>query len=304
MSGGHDHSHATGGGSRRRLAIAFGIAVVVLVGQVVGGLLSGSVALLADAAHVGTDAAGVGLALFAATMAARPPSLQRTFGWQRLEVLAAAVNAALLLAVGTWVLIEALSRLREPGEVQTGTMLVVALLGMGANAVSLAVLAGADRENLNVRGAYLEVLVDLLGSAAVVLAALTLRYTSFEQADAVVAIGIAVAIVPRTLRLLREAVDVLLESVPRGMDLGDVRMHLLETPGVVEVHELHAWTITSGLPVLSAHVVVDEQHLADQGRTLDALGLCLAGHFDVEHCTFQLEPVGHREHERQDCARS
>lgn len=298
----HDHDHRAPGSSRRRLAVALGIAVLVLVGQVVGGLLSGSVALLADAAHVATDAAGVGLALFAATMAARPATLQRTFGWQRLEVLAAAVNAALLLAVGSWVLVEALTRLRDPGEVQTGTMLVVALAGMVANGVSLWVLSGADRSNLNVRGAYLEVLVDLLGSAAVVAAALVLRYTGFEQADAVVAIGIAVAIVPRTLRLLREAVDVLLEATPRDVDLADVRQHLLDTPGVLDVHELHVWTITSGMPVLSAHVVVDGAYLDQHGRTLDELGSCLSGHFDVEHCTFQLEPAGHREHERAGCA--
>ena len=281
--------------------MALGIAVLLVLGQVVGGLLSGSVALLADAAHVATDAVGVGLALFASTMAARPATLQRTFGWQRLEVLAAAVNAALLLAVGSWVLVEALTRLRDPGQVQTGTMLVVALLGMAANGVSLVVLSGADRDNLNIRGAHLEVLVDLLGSAAVVAAAVVLRYTAFEQADAVVAIGIALAIVPRTLRLLREAVDVLLEATPRDVDLADVRRHLLDTPGVLDVHELHVWTITSGLPVLSAHVVVDAHALDRHGQTLDELGSCLSGHFDVEHCTFQLEPAGHRAHERAGC---
>lgn len=287
---------------RGRLAAAFAIAALVFAGQVVGGLLSGSVALLADAAHVASDATGVGLALFAATMALRPATLQRTFGWQRLEVLAAAFNASLLLAVGAWVLVEALSRLREPSAVESGTMLLVAVLGMLANGASLLILSGADRSNLNVKGAYLEVLVDLLGSVAVIVAALLLRYTGFEQADSVVAIGIAVAIVPRCLRLLREAVDVLLESTPRGVDLEQVRQHLLETPGVLDVHDLHAWTITSGLPVLSAHVVVDDTYLDHHGRTLDELAGCLSGHFDVEHCTFQLEPAGHREHERVECA--
>ena len=288
--------------SRTRLAVAFGIAVLVLIGQLIGGLLSGSVALLADAAHVATDATGVGLALFATTMAARPASLQRTFGWQRLEVLAAAVNAAALLAVGGWVLVEAVRRLDEPGDVQTGTMLVVAVAGMILNGVSLAVLAGADRTNLNIRGAYLEVLVDLFGSVAVVIAAIIIRTTGFDRADAIVAIAIAVAIVPRTLRLLREAVDVLLEATPRGVDLADVRQHILDTPGVLDVHDLHAWTITSGMPVLSAHIVVDERRLSRSGEVLDALGVCLAGHFDVEHCTFQLEPTGHRAHEQDACA--
>ena len=302
MGHGHDH-HAARAGTRPRLAVAFGIAAVVLVLEVVGGLLSGSVALLADAAHVAGDAAGVGLALFAATMALRPATLSRTFGWQRLEVLAAAVNAALLLAVTGWVLFEAVSRLSEPSEVEPGPMLVVAMVGMAANAVSLWILAGADRANLNVRGAYLEVLADLLGSAAVVVAALVITFTGFDRADAVVAIGIAIAVVPRALRLLREAVDVLLEATPKGVDLGHVREHLLAAPGVVDVHDLHAWTITSGLPVLSAHVVVDDQVLGQgNGAVLDRLGECLVGHFDVEHSTLQLEPAGHADHEQLHCA--
>ncbi len=304
MSSGHSHGPAAHdrAASSRRLAWAFGIAVAVLVLQVVGGLLSGSLALLADAAHVATDAAGVGLALFAARMAARPATLQRTFGWQRLEILAAAGNAALLLGVTGWVLLEAVSRLRTPGEVQTGTMLLVAVLGMLANGGSLWILSGASRDSLNLRGAYLEVLADLLGSAAVVVAALVIRFTGFDRADAAVAVAIALAVVPRTWTLLREAVDVLLEATPKDVDLAQVRQHLLRTPGVLDVHDLHAWTITSGLPVLSAHVVVDEQLLAGgNGRVLDALGECLRGHFDVEHSTLQLEPDGHRTHEHLHC---
>jgi cobalt-zinc-cadmium efflux system protein len=201
------------------------------------------------------------------------------------------------------VLIEALQRLREPSDVSAGPMLAVALVGLAANAVAVWVLRGADTRNLNVRGAYLEVLADLLGSVAVIVAAGVIALTGYERADSVVAILIAVAIVPRTLRLLREAVDVLLEATPRGLDMTHVRQHILETPGVVAVHDLHAWTITSGLPVLSAHVVVDDASLADGhgGRVLDELGRCLAGHFDVEHCTFQLESEQHRAHEAQTC---
>ena len=296
---GHDHGT---GRSRGRLAVALALALVVLVLEVVGGLLSGSVALLADAAHVGGDAAGVGLALFAATMAGRPPTPRRTFGWQRLEVLAAAVNAAALLAVTGWVLVTAIRRLDSPGEVETGTMLAVALLGLVANAVSLLVLSGADRDNLNVRGAYLEVLADLLGSVAVVAAAVVIAVTGFDRADAVVAVGIAIAVVPRALRLLREAVDVLLEATPKGVDLEHVRSHLLAEDGVLDVHDLHAWTITSGLPVLSAHVVLDEAVLAlGNGPVLDRLGECLRGHFDVEHSTLQLEPAGHATSEHLHC---
>lgn len=303
MARGHDHGRGDGRAARRgRLAVAFGIAVGVLVLEVVGGLLSGSVALLADAAHVAGDAAGVGLALFATTMASRPPTDRRTFGWQRLEVLAAALNAALLLAVTGWVLYEAVSRLAQPARVEPGLMLVVAGIGLAANAVSLVVLSGADRDNLNIRGAYLEVLADLLGSAAVVVAAVLIATTGFDRADAVVAVLIAVAVLPRALGLLREAVDVLLEATPRGVDLLHVREHLLSAPGVRDVHDLHAWTITSGLPVLSAHVVVDDALLAQgNGRVLDRLGQCLAGHFDVEHSTLQLEPAGHADHEQLRC---
>jgi len=182
-------------------------------------------------------------------------------------------------------------------------MLVVAVIGMLANGVSLWVLAGADRRNLNVRGAYLEVLADLLGSAAVIVAALVIRITGYDRADSIVAILIAVAIVPRTLRLLREAVDVLLEATPRNVDLDAVRRHLLDTDGVLDVHDLHAWTITSGMPVLSAHVVVADAELSagHGGAVLDRLGTCLAGHFDVQHCTFQLESARHREHEQISC---
>ena len=303
VGGGHDHRHARAGRSRGRLLVAFLIATVVFVIELVGGLVSGSVALLADAGHVATDSAGVGLALFAATMAARPATPTRTFGWQRVEVLAAAVNAAILLAVGGWVLVEAIRRLPSPSEVQAGTMLAVAVLGLLANAVSLLVLARADRSNLNVRGAYLEVLADLLGSVAVIVAAIVISTTGFNRADSIVAIVIALAIVPRALRLLREAVDVLLEATPRGVELNHVRDHILDITGVVDVHDLHAWTITSGMPVLSAHVVVEDISLDDGhgAKVLDELGSCLAGHFDVEHCTFQLESVRHRDHEQGTC---
>lgn len=297
---GHAHDHRAT--TARRLAVALALAVLVLAVQVAGGVLAGSLALLADAAHVATDAAAVALALFAARMAARPPTLQRTFGWQRLEVLAAAVNAAALLAVTGWIVLAAVRRLRDPSAVDDGQMLLVALVGLLANGVSLAVLGGGDRRSLNLRAAYLEVVADLLGSAAVVVAALVIRLTGFIRADAVVAVLIGLAIVPRTLRLLWEAVEVLLESTPRGVDLGHVRRHLLDAPGVLDVHDLHAWTITSGLPVLSAHVVVsDDVLVGGHGPMLDRLGQCLAGHFDVPHCTLQLEPAGHAQHEPQNC---
>ena len=299
MGAGHSHGTATGA-HRSRLLTALLITLTVMVAEVIGGLISGSLALLADAAHMLTDAAGVGLALLAAWFASRPATPERTFGYQRSEVLAAVVNALLLFGVAGFVLVEAVRRFTSPPpEVATGLMLGVAVVGLVANTISLLVLRGGQQESLNVRGAYLEVLGDLLGSAAVIVAAIVIALTGYTQADPIASALIGLMILPRTWGLLREAVDVLLEATPRGVDLTQVRQHLLDTPGVIDAHDLHAWTITSGLPVLSVHVVVAQDVLADGGggRVLDSLGACLAGHFDVEHCTFQLEEPTHQGHE-------
>lgn len=298
MGAGHSHGTATGA-HRSRLLTALLITLTVMGAEVIGGLISGSLALLADAAHMLTDAAGVGLALLAAWFASRPATPERTFGYQRSEVLAAVVNALLLFGVAGFVLVEAVRRFTSPPEVATGLMLGVAVVGLVANTISLLVLRGGQQESLNVRGAYLEVLGDLLGSAAVIVAAIVIALTGYTQADPIASALIGLMILPRTWGLLREAVDVLLEATPRGVDLTQVRQHLLDTPGVIDVHDLHAWTITSGLPVLSVHVVVAQDVLADGGggRVLDSLGACLAGHFDVEHCTFQLEEPTHQGHE-------
>jgi cobalt-zinc-cadmium efflux system protein len=297
----HGHGHATATGRQRgRLVTVLAITLAVMAVEVVGGLLSGSLALLADAGHMLTDAAGVGLALLAASFAARPATPERTFGYHRLEILAAVVNALLLFAVAGFVLVEAVRRWSEPTEVSSGLMLAVAVVGLVANTVSLLVLQRGQGESLNVRGAYLEVLGDLLGSVAVIVAAVVVAATGYERADAIASVLIGLMILPRTWGLLRESVDVLLEATPKGVDLAAVRDHLVSTPGVLDVHDLHAWTITSGMPVLSAHVVVDPDVLAagGGGQVLDRLCQCLAGHFDVEHCTFQLEEPAHREHER------
>jgi cobalt-zinc-cadmium efflux system protein len=291
----HDHHHSAAAAHRGRLAAVFAITVVVLVAELVGAALSGSLALLADAGHVLADGAGIGLALLAIRFAARPASPRRTFGYYRLEILAAVVNAVLLFGVAGFVLVEAWRRLAEPPEVASGLMLAVAAAGLVANAVSMWLLHGGQRDSLNLRGAYLEVWGDLLGSVAVLAAAAVIALTGFRAADPIASALIGVLILPRTWRLLREAVDVLLEAAPEGVDLAEVRRHLLETPGVSDVHDLHAWTITSGLPVLSVHVVLERD--ADAGRVLDGLGACLAGHFDIEHSTFQLEQPEHRGHE-------
>jgi cobalt-zinc-cadmium efflux system protein len=292
---GHDHHRSATAAHRGRLSAVFAITVAVLVVEVAGAALSGSLALLADAGHVLADGAGIGLALLAIRFAARPASPRRTFGYYRLEILAAVANAVLLFGVAGFVLVEAWRRLTDPPEVASGLMLAVAAAGLAANAVSMWLLRDGQQHSLNLRGAYLEVLGDLLGSVAVLAAAAVIALTGFQAADPIASALIGVLILPRTWRLLREAVDVLLEAAPKGVDLAEVRQHLIGTPGVTDVHDLHAWTITSGLPVLSVHVVLERG--ADAGKVLDGLGDCLAGHFDIEHSTFQLEQPEHRGHE-------
>lgn len=284
---------------RGRLLAVLIITLSILVVEVVGGLVSGSLALLADAGHLLTDAAGVGLALLAAALSARPATPERTFGYHRAEILAAVANAVLLFGVAVVILIEVARRLSDPPQVSTGLMLVIAVVGLLANAGSLLLLRRGQAESLNVRGAYLEVLGDLLGSAAVIVAALVIMATGWARADPVASAAIALLILPRTYGLLREAVDVLLEATPKGVDIGQIREHITGVTGVHDVHDLHVWTITSGLLVMSAHVVVTDDALADGGggRVLDRLCECLGDHFDVAHCTFQLEATGHRDHE-------
>lgn len=302
MSGGnsHDHAPATGTGRhRKRLVLVVAITGGVFVAEMIGGLLSGSLALLADAGHMLTDSTGLVIALVATALAARPATTARTFGLLRVEVLAALTNGLLLVGVAVWVLLRAIDRWNQPVDISSGLMLTVAVVGAGANSAGLLILRGGQSESLNLRGAYLEVMGDLLGSLAVVVAALAITFTGYTRADSIASIAIFVLIVPRAWSLLRDVVDVLLEATPRGVDLGQVRTHITEVPGVVDVHDLHAWTITSGVPVLSAHVVVGDSCIRDgrTGEVLDRLTECLGDHFDVAHCTFQLEPQSHRAHE-------
>jgi cobalt-zinc-cadmium efflux system protein len=293
--------HGTAAGRHRsRLAAVFLLALGVFAIELVGGLLANSLALLADAAHMFTDVAGVGLALLAIRFAERPADPERTFGYLRLEILAAVANAVLLFGVALFVLFEAWRRLSQPPDVASGLMLAVALVGLGVNGVSLFLLRDVQKGSLTMRGAYLEVMGDLAGSAAVIVAAIVIARTGWLQADAIASVLIGLLILPRTYGLLREAVDVLLEAAPKGIDLDEVRTHILEATGVIDVHDLHAWTITSGLNVVSAHVVLEPG--ADAPIVLDELCRCLSGDFDIEHSTFQLETsdrrrleeVGHR----------
>ena len=300
MGAGHDHGSVSAGGAHRsRLLAVLGITSIVLIAELVGAKLSGSLALLADAGHMFTDVAGILLAVLAVTFAARPATAERTFGYYRLEILAAVVNAMLLIGIAVFILIEAWDRWNNPPGVEGGLMLAFATVGLIANIAGLLILRSGAQSSLNVKGAYLEVLGDLLGSIAVVVAAAVIATTGWERADPLASVLVALMILPRTWTLLREAIDVLLEATPKGVDMTVVRRHILDAPGVVDTHDLHAWTITSGIPVLSAHVVITDDALAEGGggKVLDALGACLAEHFDIEHSTFQIEPAGHRDHE-------
>lgn len=289
-------THAGGTVNRRRLAIAFGLTASVLVAEVIGAIITGSLALLVDAAHMLTDAGGLLVALFAAKLMERPETSRRTWGLRRAEVLAATVQAAVLLGVGVFVVIEAVQRFSQPSEIASVELLVFGIVGLLANIIAIVVLSGGRSDNLNMRAAFLEVLNDALGSVAVIVAAIVILVTGFQQADSIAALLIGVIIIPRTLRLLRDAVDVLLESVPRGIDLDDVRQHLLDEEHVVDVHDLHITQIATGLPVLTAHVVVEAGcfHDGHVPEITQSLQRCVAEHFlvAIDHATFQLEPAG------------
>lgn len=310
MGAGHDHGHTHGppagtatSAYRGRLRIALGITLTVMVVEIVGGLASRSLALVADAAHMATDALGLGMALLAIHVAARPASDKATFGYARAEILAALANCLLLLGVGGYVVFEAVERFISPTHTEGPLALAIGVVGLVANCVSLGLLIRGQEESLNVRGAFLEVAADALGSLAVIISALLVWLTGWPYADTIASLLIGLMIVPRTWRLLRDTLNVLLEAAPKGVDMAEVRAHLLDLPGVEEVHDLHAWTITSGMPVLSAHVVVSADVLSGIGheKMLHELHGCLGDHFDVEHCTFQLEPRGHAAHEPGHC---
>ncbi|GAA0996634.1 cation diffusion facilitator family transporter [Subtercola frigoramans] len=300
---GHEagHSHASGSTNRTRLGIAIAIVSVVLLLEVGGAIVSGSLALLADAGHMLSDLFGLIIALIASIIALRPASERHTFGFQRAEVLAALLNGVILVGVAVYVAVEGVTRLLNPGtdHVQGGTMLVIAGIGLVANVAALLVLRGGDTKSYNMRGAYLEVLGDTLGSLAVIGAAIVILTTGFVAADALASLAIAAMIVPRAFVLIRDVVGVLIQSVPRETDVQQIRDHILRTPGVLEVHDVHVWAITSGEPVFSAHVVVDSSVFVDgtTGAVLDQLSECLSEHFDVKHSTFQLEPAEHAGHE-------
>jgi len=303
MGSGHDHSHGAADhhGQRGKLLLVFAITFTVMLAEILGTILTGSLALLADAGHMFTDSAGLLIAVIAASLALKPATHKRTWGYKRAEIIAAAGQAALLLGVGGFVIVEGIRRLFDPPEVGGSLMLWFGVIGLAGNAVGLVVLASGRHHNFNMKAAFLEVLNDALGSIAVIVAALVIALTGWTRADAVVSLLIGALIIPRTLSLLRDTVNVLMESTPPGLDLAKVREHILALPHVIDVHDLHASLVASGVPVLSAHVTVQDQCMRDghSASILADLQRCVAKDFDVsiEHSTFQIEPAAHRDQE-------
>ncbi|WP_189054188.1 cation diffusion facilitator family transporter [Deinococcus daejeonensis] len=281
--GGHDHNHGANANARQ-LTLALLLTGGFLIVEVVYAVLSGSLALLSDAGHMLTDAAALALSLLALRVGARPADARRTFGYRRAEVLAAALNAGALFAVGIYVLVEAARRFAQPVEVQATPMLIVAVLGLIVNLISARILAGGQGESLNMRSAYLEVMGDLLGSVAVIVGALLIRFTGWTWVDPLLGAGIGLWVLPRTWALLRASVNVLLEGVPRGLDLDALRAELRALPGVDDVHDLHVWSVTGGVNNLTAHLVAPTA-----GDTLLREVEEVAARFGIAHSTVQIE---------------
>ncbi len=299
--GGHGgHSHGiSAGADTRYLAIALALIVGFLIVEVVVALASGSVALLADAGHMLSDAGAIAGSLWAIRLAARPATGDWTFGFKRAEILSAAVNGITLLVVGVLVGVESIERLFDPPPVDGGPVLVVALLGVAVNVAATWVLSRANRGSLNVEGAFQHILTDLYAFIGTLIAAIVILTTGYVRADAIASLIVVGLMLRSSWGLLRDSGRVLLEAAPKSVALTRVREHMLELPEVVGVHDLHVWTVTSDLPALSAHVVIDDDCFTN-GRSpviLDHLQACLQGHFDVEHSTFQLEPASHLTHE-------
>ena len=293
---GAEHAHGAGSG-RGRIAIALGITVAVLAAELVGAWMTGSLALLTDAAHMITDAVGLSIALGASVAVTSRPTDRRTWGLRRIEVVAALLQALLLIGVAVFVVVEAIARLGSSPDIPAGELLAFAVVGLTGNAVAIAVLAKGRSRNLNLRAAFLEVIGDALGSVAVIVAAIVIWTTGFAPADSIAAILIGAFIVPRAIRLLWDALAVVLEVTQKELDLASVREHLEAMEGVRSVHDLHASRISSDLPVLTAHVVVDDACFRDgrAPRLLASLQECVASHFavSIEHSTFQLESDSH-----------
>lgn len=299
---GHGHDHGAAGSAlfehRGRLGWALGLTLAYMVTEALGGLWTGSLALLADAAHMLSDAAALGLSLFAVRIARRPPTAERTFGFYRTEILAAAINAATLIAISLFIFFEAWERWRLPTEIKGLEMMAIAVGGLVVNAAVLGVLAKGRSDSLNLRGAWLHVVTDTLGSVQALVAGLLIWRWGWTWADPLASVLIGLLVIYSAWALLRQAVGVLMEGTPEHIDLETVRAAIAELPGVCSVHDLHVWTITSGIESLSAHVVCDEPMGAE---ILSEIRETLRERFAIEHQTIQLEPVGFEEHQSPGC---
>lgn len=298
--GGHAHAMSPEG-DRRYLWAALLLMAAFMAGEVVVAFVSGSLALLSDAGHMLSDVGAIAASLWAISLAARPATGAWTFGWKRAEILSAAGNGITLLVVSGIVGYEAVRRLLDPPPVEGGPVLVVALVGVVVNIAAAWILAKANRSSLNVEGAYQHILTDLYGFIGTVIAGVVIVTTGYTRADSIASLVVVALMLHAAWGLLRDSGRVLLEAAPEGIDLDDVLAHMLENEHVHDVHDLHVWTITSNLPTLSAHVVIDDSCFTDghAPQLLDELQACLGGHFDVEHSTFQLEPASHAAHESE-----
>lgn len=292
---GHGHAGArrpsgsAGLRHRRALAIAFGLTAAYMVVEFVVGFWTGSLALLSDAAHMGTDVLGLGMALVAISLAARPRQGQRTYGLARLEVLAALANGVLLFGVATFVIIEAVRRIADPPEIPGWPLIVTAVLGLVVNLISMRLLVAGQRESINLRGAYLEVMADMIGSVGVIASAVVILTTGWQYADPIMGIAIGLFILPRTWNLMRQAIRILLETAPAHIDVAEVEAGLAELDGVHEAHDVHVWTVTSGVDAASGHLVLEQS--ANSGDVLRTATALLRDRFDIHHATIQCEPA-------------
>jgi cobalt-zinc-cadmium efflux system protein len=295
MSGSHSHGGSSASRNKAGLKWALGLTTTYMVAEVIGGLLTGSLALLADAAHMLTDAGGLAFALLAIKLGERAATSRRTYGLLRGEILAALGNAVVLLLLTFYILWEAYKRFVSPPEVLGWPMLIVAAIGLAVNLVSMRFLSAGSKESLNMRGAYFEVLSDMLGSLGVIVAALVVMFTGWNVVDPIIGAGIGLFIVPRTWNLLKEATSVLVEAAPTHIDVDQLRARLTKIPGVVEVHHLHVWTITSGIDAMSVHVVIDDA--TPERSALTAARKVAFEDFKLGHSTIQVERVADAQNE-------
>lgn len=294
MGAGHDHG-TTSIRHEKPLWWAFGLTAAFLVAEVVGGLLTNSLALLSDAAHMATDVIALAIALVAVRLSRKPADAKRTYGYARMEAIGAMINGGLLFLVAGYILWEAIGRFSSPPDVASTGMLVIAAIGLCINLVSMRLLKAGSGDNLNMKGAYLEVWSDMLGSVGVIAGAILIKLTGWTIADPIIAVLIALWVLPRTWTLLKGAWQVLMQGVPEGLDLTAVRKALLEHAGVAEVHDLHAWALGSKEPILTAHVVMKEG-LAPLDGVHDALASMLDERFGIEHATLQVESKSDSNH--------